>query len=289
MAEAPRPPPYPADTRAKGWRFEIDLEKAKASDTWLRAKTGAMRGALLLLWAEAWQQSPCGTLPNDDELVALLIDMPAAAFAKQRHVLMRGWWLADDGRLYHAVVTDRVLEMIAKKTKDRQRKGAWRARQSDGVTPESRGTDVGLTPESRVSDDTKHQAPSTTEAKASDAPKRRAAKTCPSDFELTPELRHFAWENAPAIDIDRETLKFRNHTFKTARSDWPATWKNWMLEAADRKKPGGVQSFADQARNRMDALSGRAQKPQGRVIDAASESVDQRNIPANGTALWLEA
>ena len=74
-----KPAPYPADTRAKGWRFEIDMEKIKASDTWLRAKTGEVRGALLLLWSEAWQQTPCGTLPNDDELVALLIDMPAAA------------------------------------------------------------------------------------------------------------------------------------------------------------------------------------------------------------------
>ena len=58
--------PYPPDTLAKGWRFEIDMEKVERSDTWLRAKTGAMRGALLLLWSRAWQQTPCGTLPDDD-------------------------------------------------------------------------------------------------------------------------------------------------------------------------------------------------------------------------------
>lgn len=113
-----KPAPYPADTRAKGWRFEIDMEKIKASDTWLRAKTGEVRGALLLLWSEAWQQTPCGTLPNDDELVALLIDMPAAKFAKHRAVLMRGWWLAEDGRLYHDTIAQRVIAMLDKRATD---------------------------------------------------------------------------------------------------------------------------------------------------------------------------
>ena len=49
----PMQPPYPKDTRSKGWRFELGMEAVKSSDTWLRAKTGAVKGALLLLWAEA--------------------------------------------------------------------------------------------------------------------------------------------------------------------------------------------------------------------------------------------
>lgn len=121
-----RPAPYPADTRAKGWRFEVDMEKVKASDTWLRAKTGALRGALLLLWSEAWQQTPCGSLPNDDELVALIIDMSPQAFAKSRSVLMRGWWLADDGRLYHDTIAERVLQMLDTRGADRTRQDARR-------------------------------------------------------------------------------------------------------------------------------------------------------------------
>jgi len=162
-----RPAPYPADTKAKGWRFEIDMEKVEASDTWLRAKSGAVRGALLLLWAKSWQQVPCGSLPNDDELVALLIDMPAATFAKHRAVLMRGWSLASDGRLYHETITNRVLAMLDKRATDAERAARNRAKRAESigsppeVTPVSRVTNAGL----RSEFDTKHQAPSTSNTK----------------------------------------------------------------------------------------------------------------------------
>lgn len=156
-----RPVPYPAETRARGWRFELDMEKVKQSDTWLRAKTGEIRGALLLLWGESWQQTPCGTLPADDELVALIIDMPLAKFQKHRAVLMRGWWLAEDGRLYHDTIVDRVLAMLEKRAKDAERSANRRARQAAAAAPPD-----GITPASRVTHDgpgcefdTKHQAP----------------------------------------------------------------------------------------------------------------------------------
>jgi hypothetical protein len=140
-AEA-RPAPYPADTLAKGWRFELDMEQFKRSDTWKRARNGALRGALLLLWAEAWGEQPCGSLPNDDELISLLIDMPAATFAKNREVLLRGWWLADDGRLYHDTVTDRVMTMLAKRASDAKRTADKRARDAAAAAAKAGLTDV---------------------------------------------------------------------------------------------------------------------------------------------------
>ncbi len=159
--------PYPSDTRAKGWRFELAMEDVKASDTWLRAKTGAVKGALLLLWSEAWQQTPCGSLPNDDELLALLIDMEPEEFAKKKSVLMRGWSLATDGRLYHATITARVLAMLEKREKDAKRTANRRAKLAlpeethNGVDDLSRVTTEGHTQDPPVSStpSTKHQAP----------------------------------------------------------------------------------------------------------------------------------
>jgi len=116
-----RPAPYPADTRAKGWRFELNMEQVKKSDTWLRARTGRVRASLLLLWAEAWEQTPCGSLPDDDELLCLLLDMEPDEFATMRAVLMRGWWRGDDGRLYHDTITARVLEMLEYRRKTAER------------------------------------------------------------------------------------------------------------------------------------------------------------------------
>ena len=65
------------------------------------------------------------------------------------------------------------------------------------------------------------------------APKLKPAKRCPQDFEVTPELEAWAKANCPRVDLPRETMRFRNHEFKRAYSDWPGTWKNWILKAND--------------------------------------------------------
>jgi hypothetical protein len=138
----PRPAPYPADTLAKGWRFELNMEQVKKSDTWLRARTGFVRAHLLLLWGEAWEQTPCGSLPNDEELLALLLDMSPEDFAAHRSVLMRGWWLADDGRLYHDTIVDRVVTMLGKRASDAKRTADKRARDAAAAAAKAGLTDV---------------------------------------------------------------------------------------------------------------------------------------------------
>jgi|GEM_PF-1578471 len=122
-----RPVPYPADTRAKGWRFELDHERIEQSDTWALAPAD-VKPWLLMLWVTAWRQEPCGSLPNEDELIAVRIGMPMKTFAKVRSKLMRGWWEAEDGRLYHDTVTKRVLEMLAAREAERRRKAEYRQR-----------------------------------------------------------------------------------------------------------------------------------------------------------------
>ena len=114
------PAPYPADTRAKGWRFEIDYEKVEQSDTWdLATEVPMAQPALLMMWLMAWTQAPCGSLPNDENLIRVKCRIPAKSWPALRPILMRGWYLAEDGRLYEAAMTQRVLEMIG----ERQRKG----------------------------------------------------------------------------------------------------------------------------------------------------------------------
>lgn len=110
MTDLP-PAPYPSDTRAKGWRFELDLERVMQSDTWALASP-EVRPWLLMLWTVAWQQVPCGSMPSDDALIAARLGMKLTAFKKAKDVLMRGWWLADDARLYHGTIAERVLEKL---------------------------------------------------------------------------------------------------------------------------------------------------------------------------------
>lgn len=178
MSES-RPIPYPADTSAKGWRFELDHEKIRKSDTWALAPRD-VRPWLLLLWMVAWEQVPCGSLPDSDELIIARLEVTAKFFEKNRGAFLRGWYLAVDGRLYHETITLRVHEMLKKRANDAQRAANRRARLAlseeghdhtdedhEGITSASRVTPTGVRPEF----DTKHQAPSTlnSEAKASDA------------------------------------------------------------------------------------------------------------------------
>jgi uncharacterized protein YdaU (DUF1376 family) len=159
-----RPPPYPSDTRARGWRFELDYEQIEQSDTWdMAAEIPMAQHALLMMWLISWRQEPCGSFPNDEAVIRAKCRIPPKVWAQCRDLLMRGWWLADDGRLYHDTITARVFAMLDKRANDAQRAATRRARKADaavshaGVTPESRVTHTGVPPEF----DTKHQAPST--------------------------------------------------------------------------------------------------------------------------------
>jgi hypothetical protein len=135
-AEAPEPP-YPADTRAKGWRFELDYERLEQSDTWVLAPAD-LKPWLLMLWLTAWKQRPAGSLPSSPELVAAQIGMPAHLFSAAQAILLRGWKLHADGRLYHPAMTSIVMAMV--ETRDRT---AERKRTYDQKTKRIRARDGG--------------------------------------------------------------------------------------------------------------------------------------------------
>lgn len=150
-------PPYPATTKAGGFKFELDCERIAQSDTWALA-TARQRPLLLMLWFVAWQQTPCGSLPADDVLIAARLGMEADAFQHDRAILLRGWWEASDGRLYHPVLTELVLEMMGRKAGNAQRQAAYRQRRQgvslDGKTDDGRETNKAVTRYSGVSDNT---------------------------------------------------------------------------------------------------------------------------------------
>ncbi len=142
--------PYPADTAAKGWRFELDHDRIEQSDTWaLAAEVPMCQAALLMMWMVAWRQVPCASLPSDEDVLRSKLRIPPAQWTRMRPVLMRGWQLAEDGRLYHATLTRFVEEMLSKRRSDADRQAASRMRrerESQEGPKESRVT----TPDSSV-------------------------------------------------------------------------------------------------------------------------------------------
>lgn len=82
------------------------------------------------------------------------------------------------------------------------------------------------------------------------APKAKATKRCPEDWSPSPADRAVGEvEGMTSGEIDRALAKMRDHTFKTARSDWSATFRNWLRADAERRprndRPDKLQSKLD--------------------------------------------
>lgn len=59
----------------------------------------------------------------------------------------------------------------------------------------------------------------------------RATRKCPESFAITSDLKEWAAEKHPRVDLVNETAKMRDHTFKIAISDWAGAWRNWIRNA----------------------------------------------------------
>lgn len=74
--------------------------------------------------------------------------------------------------------------------------------------------------------------------------RKRATRRAPAEFE--PD-KTYAVEQVPDIDAVQEVAKFRDCEFKTARSDWPAVWRNWIRRCKETgqyaKQAGSGRAF----------------------------------------------
>lgn len=110
------------------------------------------------------------------------------------------------------------------------------------------------------------------EAKASSLPRSRGSRI-PNDFAVAPAMVAWARANCPGVDGQRETMKFINYWQAKAgrdgvKLDWVATWRNWMMNAAERA-PQGKPSTGDKMRDTI----ARAQALQDRADNAAGQTI----------------
>lgn len=192
--------PYPADTRAKGWRFELDYEQIEQSSTWALAGPEA-RPWLLMLWMTSWRQVPCGSLPAEHEVIAAMIGMTPKTWAKVGPVLLRGWSQADDGRLYHATISQRVLEMLDYRAKQAKRVADFKLRQR-----EERAANALPTSEQPASNDTgtgTGTVKDISSATHSHPPAKAGGKTptVPCPYQAIVDLYHAALPNLPRVKL----------------------------------------------------------------------------------------
>lgn len=127
-------PPYPADTQAGGVVLDLDVHRLMASDTWALLKP-EIRPWWLMLFVVGWAQAPCGAFKNDHRTIAAKIGA-TEDFVKVHHAdLLRGWYPCTDGRLYHKVLTEKVMDFLAVRAKWRLKRNQQRKPNVSGDTP----------------------------------------------------------------------------------------------------------------------------------------------------------
>ena len=69
--------------------------------------------------------------------------------------------------------------------------------------------------------------------------RKRATRRCPDDWKPSPEDVAKIRAECPGVDLAAAERKFRDHEFAKARSDWSATWRNWMRTDQERAGKAG--------------------------------------------------
>ena len=91
----------------------MPLDVVRLRDSRLAAQvSGEAFRCAVLLWCVSWHQVPSGSLPDDDVVLAGYAGFGRSIkeWKKHRADALHGWVLCADGRLYHPVVCEKVIE-----------------------------------------------------------------------------------------------------------------------------------------------------------------------------------
>jgi hypothetical protein len=137
MTELPFPP-IPLDCDLRDFPFTPIFRARLFGSTFHARRSDAEWRAGVTLWLKSWDQMPAGSLPTDDVELARLAEFARdiKGWRKVRQGALHGWIECSDGRLYHPVVTEGVLEAYTRRRKasDKGKAGAFkRWCQDDGT------------------------------------------------------------------------------------------------------------------------------------------------------------
>jgi Protein of unknown function (DUF1376) len=267
----PRPEPLvPPDCDLRGFSgFMLDVDRLLASELVAIGKPDECWAAVML-WCRAWKQTPAGSLPNDERVLAAFSGA-GSRWTKVRSMALRGFILCKDGRLYHHVLAEQVMSAWGKRQtyrNDQERLRKWRENKkrnghgngavsghetgdetrfngiSDGVS-----SDDGNGSETRRQGQGQGQGQGERKKESPPTPQRGADQGRGSRLPQEWNPGDAGWEYAVKLGLDPKRVleKFRNYWIaqpgvKGRKVDWTATWRNWCLTESERsgRSPGPV-------------------------------------------------
>jgi len=117
----------------------------------------------------------------------------------------------------------------------------------------------------------------------------RRARRAPEDYKISDPLGKWLKSQFPSVQTDtlrawtkRQLEKFRNHEFNSPRSDWDATFRNWVLSCIDRADvPNGTTRSPDDEKGWQEVLKVAAIFNMTREADESREGFAARVTERN--------
>jgi hypothetical protein len=129
MTDRPPSPLTPADLDLHEYpSMLLDVVRIRDSDLIAHPNAEVVRYSLLS-WCISWHQTPAGSLPDDDDILARLLGhgRDVKGWKKMRAAgVLHGWIRCSDGRLYHPIVAEKAVEAMQAMMKQKNRTEAAR-------------------------------------------------------------------------------------------------------------------------------------------------------------------
>jgi len=186
------------------------------------AERGMYRHLIDLCWMEM-------SIPADPQLICRILQISLDKdFEQSTWPLLQGCFKQseqDSSRLVHPRLEFERLRQADWKTKCAAggRASAHKRKTKKVISPEQ-GSCLLLPTVFEV----KPNTPSSSPSPNNKTKQSRAARQAPADFTLTAEDLEWARNERPDLDVLKATETFKDHTFKVSRSNWKATWRNWI-------------------------------------------------------------
>lgn len=195
-----------------------------------RHLTTEQHGAYLLLLMTMWRAG--GRLPNEDKKLARITGCTSSRWAKIKAEVTEFFSVDGDE------ITHKRLMFELEKAQEKSIKRSVSGTQG-GIAKSLKNKRPVVANASDLPWHSSEPESDSKKDKTTSYPKKRALKRCPDDWNPTEE-DYAAGEPLSFSQMERELKKFRDYEFPKARSDWSATFRNWLRNAAERKPTNGT-------------------------------------------------
>jgi len=126
-------PLVPADADLTDFKFmPLEVARLRRSKAWLICKRRPELAFYMLnLWTASWHERPAGSLEDDDDVLADAAMCPPDKWSRVKADVLRGWVKCADGRLYHPVVAEKVMDSWFGRVMERWRRECDRIRKEN--------------------------------------------------------------------------------------------------------------------------------------------------------------